>query len=168
MISTLLTTILAAEASGGGNITGLLIILVPMGAILYMTIMPQRKAKQKQATLLAKLDVGDEIMTTGGIIGMITFVEDDLYHIEIDNDVVIRIAKSAVARGLAEPPEPEKGSAKPASRSRKGLLSGALGGPKKDEPADADADDVVGGDTDTDADTDAADSDDESSTVDKK
>ncbi len=127
---TFLLTILAQEKKGGGSITGLLIILIPMGAILYMTIMPQRKQRQKQAALLSKLDVGDEVITTGGIIGTITFVEDDLYHIEIDVDVVIRIAKSGVAKSLAEPAAAEKGktSSKGASRSRKGLLAGALGG----------------------------------------
>jgi len=154
VISTLLTAILAQQ-NGGGSITGLLIILVPMGAILYMTIMPQRKAKQKQAALLSKLDVGDEVMTTGGIIGMITFVDDDLYHIEIDNDVVIRIAKSAVSRSLAEPAEPEKSASKPASRSRKGLLAGALNGSNKgDTAADTAAD--AAGDTADDAAGDAA------------
>ncbi|MEI7886501.1 MAG: preprotein translocase subunit YajC [Actinomycetes bacterium] len=127
---TLLSTLIAAASKGGGSITGLLIILVPMGAILYMTIMPQRKQRQKQAALLSKLDVGDEVITTGGIIGTITFAEDDLYHVEIDTDVVIRIAKSGVARSLAEPAEPAaaKKGAKGASRSRKGLLAGALGG----------------------------------------
>ena len=127
---TFLLTILAQEKKGGGSITGLLIILIPMGAILYMTIMPQRKQRQKQAALLSKLDVGDEVITTGGIIGTITCVEDDLYHIEIDVDVVIRIAKSGVAKSLAEPAAAEKGktSSKGASRSRKGLLAGALGG----------------------------------------
>lgn len=152
MISTLLTTILAAESKGGGSITGLLIILVPMGAILYMTIVPQRKQKQKQAALLSKLDVGDEVITTGGIIGVVTFVEDDLYHVEIDNDVVIRIAKSGIARGLQEPTAPEK----PASRSRKGLLAGALGGQGRD---DADGDDAKESDSSSDT---------ESSSVDKK
>jgi preprotein translocase subunit YajC len=129
-VITFLLTILAQEKKGGGSITGLLIILIPMGAILYMTIMPQRKQRQKQAALLSKLDVGDEVITTGGIIGTITCVEDDLYHIEIDVDVVIRIAKSGVAKSLAEPVAPEKGktSSKGASRSRKGLLAGALGG----------------------------------------
>jgi preprotein translocase subunit YajC len=129
-VITFLLTILAQEKRGGGSITGLLIILIPMGAILYMTIMPQRKQRQKQAALLSKLDVGDEVITTGGIIGTITFVEDDLYHIEIDVDVVIRIAKSGVAKSLAEPAAAEKGksSSKGVSRSRKGLLAGALGG----------------------------------------
>lgn len=132
MISTLLTSILAQDSKGGGSITGLLIILVPMGAILYMTIIPQRKQKQKQAALLSKLDVGDEVITTGGIIGVITFVEDDLYHVEIDHDVVIRIAKSGVARSLVEP---EPAPAKSSGRSRKGLLEGALGGSKNTDAA---------------------------------
>lgn len=146
MISTLLTSILAQDSKGGGSITGLLIILVPMGAILYMTIIPQRKQKQKQAALLSKLDVGDEVITTGGIIGVITFVEDDLYHVEIDHDVVIRIAKSGVARSLVEP---EPAPAKSSGRSRKGLLEGALGGSKNTDTSD----DTDEADSETDADS---------------
>lgn len=156
MISTLFSTIFAAESKGGGSITGLLIILVPMGAILYMTIIPQRKQKQKQAAMLSKLDVGDEVITTGGIIGVITYVEDDLYHIEIDHDVVIRIAKSGVARSLVEPEAPAASSSKSGSGGRKkGLLEGALGGSKSN---DSDA-----GDDDADADSES-----DSTAVDKK
>ena len=93
-----LASLIAAEQKSEGSIFGLLILIVPLGAILYMTIVPQRKARQRQADLLRSIDVGDEVLTTGGIVGVITFVEDDLYHLEVDNDVVIRIAKSAVAR----------------------------------------------------------------------
>ena len=120
MNSLTLTTILAQDNGGGGSILSLLIILIPMGAILYMTIIPQRKQRQKQADMLRKLDVGDEVITTGGIVGVITFVEDELFHLEVDNDVVIRIAKSSVARSTAEP-DP---AAKPASRSRRGATKG--------------------------------------------
>ncbi|MGB6059532.1 MAG: preprotein translocase subunit YajC [Microthrixaceae bacterium] len=135
MIGSMISTILGATKEGGGSITGLLILIIPMGAILYMTIMPQRKQRQKQADMLRKLQVGDEVLTTGGIVGQITFIEDGLYHIEIDNDVVVRIAKSAVSKHLAEPTEAEK----PAAKGRKGLLEGALGGQSKaadsDKPA---------------------------------
>ncbi len=113
MSSQTLISILAQQE--GGNPLSLLIIVIPMAAILYMTIVPQRKQRQRQADMLRKLDVGDEVITTGGIVGVITFVEDDLFHLEVDTDVVIRIAKSAVARTTAEPDPAEK----PASRSRK-------------------------------------------------
>ena len=139
---TQLATLLAQDNAEGGNIFGLLILLVPLGAILYMTIVPQRKARQRQADMLRKIDVGDEVLTTGGIVGVITFVEDDLYHLEVDNDVVIRIAKTAVARSMSDP-DP---AAQPASRSRRGLLgSGAV---SKDADAAAEGDESPGGDDD--------------------
>lgn len=106
-----------------------------MAAILYMTMMPQRKQRQKQAEMLRKLDVGDEVLTTGGIVGQITFIEDGLYHIEVDNDVVIRIAKSAVSKNLSAPDEDEK----PAAKGRKGLLEGALGGQAKSSESESDS-----------------------------
>ncbi|MHB1137385.1 MAG: preprotein translocase subunit YajC [Microthrixaceae bacterium] len=132
MISALLTSILAQEKQSGG-LASILIFLPLIGVVIYMMVGPQRKQRQKQADLLRKLDVGDEVLTTGGIVGIITFVEDDLFHLEVDNDVVIRIAKSGVARTLKEPDAADKAPA----RGRKGLLAGALGGSKADTGGDA-------------------------------
>ena len=128
----LLTTILAQNDQEGGSILGLLIIVVPIGLLLYMMIVPQRKQKQKQADMLRKLDVGDEVITAGGIVGVITFVEDELYHLEVDNDVVIRIAKSAVARSTADPDPADR----TASRSRRGAKASTT----DDDAVDADSD----------------------------
>ena len=139
---TQLATLLAQNNNEGGSIFGLLILLVPLGAILYMTVVPQRKARQRQADMLRKIDVGDEILTTGGIVGVITFIEDDLYHLEVDNDVVIRIAKTAVARTTAEP-DP---ASQPASRTRRGLLGS--GSAAKDTDASDAEDRSAGGDDD--------------------
>ena len=112
-MSTHLSTILAQQE--GGSPLGLLIIVIPMAAILYMTIVPQRKQRQRHADMLRTLDVGQEVVTTGGIVGVITAVDDDLFHVEVDSDVVIRIAKSAIARSTTEPDPSER----PASRSRR-------------------------------------------------
>lgn len=125
MTNQLFTTILAQEQ--GGSALSLLIIIIPMAAILYMTIVPQRKQRQRHADMLRKLDVGSEVVTTGGIVGVITAVDDDLFHLEVDTDVVIRIAKSAVARSTTEPDPAER----PAPRGRKA---------SKNADADADAD----------------------------
>ncbi len=140
MITQLAT--LFAQSEGEGSIFGLLILIVPLGAILYMTIVPQRKARQRQADMLRKISIGDEVLTTGGIVGVITFVEDDLYHLEVDNDVVIRIAKTAVARSMSEP-DP---AAQPASRSRRGLLGS--GAASKDAESSGSEEQSSGGDDD--------------------
>ena len=133
MTSSTSTTLIAQlfaqnnEAQGSGLLS-LLIILIPMGAILYMTIVPQRKQRQRHADMLRRLDVGDEVLTTGGIVGTITHTDDDVYHLEVDTDVVIRVAKSAIARNLAEPDPAEK----PATQ-RRGLLGGVMGTPAGDQ-----------------------------------
>ena len=125
-VTTLSTILAQANNEGGGSMLSLLIILIPMGAILYMTIIPQRKQRQRHADMLRQLDVGDEVLTTGGIVGTITHVDDDLYHLEVDTDVVIRVAKAAIARNTAEPDPAEK----PAPRRS------LLGGAAKTDPAD--------------------------------
>lgn len=112
------------ETQNSGSILSLLIILIPMGAILYMTVIPQRKQRQRHAEMLRRIDVGDEVLTTGGIIGTITHVEDDVYHLEVDTDVVIRVSKGAIARNMAEPD--------PAEKPARGGLLGGLGAPQKD------------------------------------
>ena len=108
MTTNLLSLVLAAQKQGSP--LGLLILLVPMGAILWLTIVPQRKQRQKQAALMSQLAVGEEVVTNGGIIGTITFLEDDVAHLEVDSDVVIRVAKGAISRTTAEPAPAAKGT----------------------------------------------------------
>jgi preprotein translocase subunit YajC len=129
-----LATVLAAEESGSP--LGILILIIPFGLLIWLMVVPQRKQKARQQQLMSSLSVGDEVMTTGGIVGQITFLEDDLAHLEIDHDVVIRVARSAIARSMAEP-DP---AAAPA-RSRGGLLGGLMGGGAS--TADAKGDDAV-------------------------
>lgn len=108
MTTNLLSLVLAAQKQGSP--LGLLILLVPMGAILWLTIVPQRKQRQKQAALMSQLAVGEEVVTNGGIIGTITFLEDDVVHLEVDSDVVIRVAKGAISRTTSEPAPAAKGT----------------------------------------------------------
>lgn len=114
-----LATLLAAESQGSP--LGILILIVPFGLLIWLMVVPQRKQKARQQELMSSLAVGDEVMTTGGIVGQITHIEDGLVHLEIDHDVVIRVAKGSIGRSMAEP-DPD------AAPARGGLLGGLLGG----------------------------------------
>ena len=115
-----LASVLAQESSGSP--LGILILIVPFGLLIWLMVVPQRKQRARQQQLLSKLDVGDEVITSGGIVGVITFVEDQLVHLEVDHDVVIRVAKSSISR-TTEEPDPAT-----ATRSRGGLLGSFMGG----------------------------------------
>ena len=49
-----------------------------------------------QQALQRSIEIGDEVVTTSGIFGFVTGVEDDRFWLEIDDDVQIRVARAAV------------------------------------------------------------------------
>lgn len=113
-----MNSVVPVLAQEQGSPLGLLFILIPFGLLIYLMVVPQRKQRARQQQLVSSLSAGDEVVTAGGIVGVINVVEDDLIHLEVDNDVVIRVSKGSVSRNLSEPPEEPKG----------GLLSGLFGG----------------------------------------
>jgi preprotein translocase subunit YajC len=58
--------------------------------------------------LVSVLEVGNEVMTTSGIIGTITAIDDEVLHLEVAPGVTLRIVRAAIAQRMNEPePEPE-------------------------------------------------------------
>jgi len=100
-------SILAQESDGGGSgIVSLLVLLLIPFAMYFLLIRPQRKRMKDAAALQSSLGVGDEVITSSGVYGFITGEEDDLFWLEIDDDVQIRIAKAAI-QGKAGPAKDE-------------------------------------------------------------
>jgi preprotein translocase subunit YajC len=83
------------SSSGGSPATLLIFLLIPV-AMYFLMIRPQRKRMKETAALQSSIDVGDEVVTNSGIFGFITGVDGDKFWLEIDDDVQIRIARSAV------------------------------------------------------------------------
>ena len=84
-----------------------LIFLGGMLVLFYLLIvMPQRRRRSVQAQLLSEVEVGDEVMTLGGIFGFVREVEDHHIVLEIAPETRVRLAKSAItARTEAEAEE---------------------------------------------------------------
>ena len=62
----------------------------------FVLIRPQKKRQREQAAIMSAIDIGDEVVTTSGIYGFVTGKEDDMFWLEIDENVQIRIAKAAI------------------------------------------------------------------------
>lgn len=108
-------SILAAESdNGGGGIASLLVLLLIPFAMYFFLIRPQRKRMKDQAAMQSSLGVGDEVITSSGVYGFITGEEDDLFWLEIDDDVQIRIAKAAI-QGKVKPNDDTPGDKSAAS-----------------------------------------------------
>jgi preprotein translocase subunit YajC len=85
-----------------------LILLLAMFVLLWvLLIRPQRQRQQKQQHLLSSVEPGDEILTVGGLYGIVRDIdeEDDLI-VEIADGIQVRIARRAVG-GVVKPDEEE-------------------------------------------------------------
>ena len=89
--------LLEAAASGDVFMTQLL-VMVAMFALLYFLFLRPQKKKDKEVQLMrAMLEVGDEVLTRGGIIGRVVSLKDDTVLIETSGDrTKIRIARWAI------------------------------------------------------------------------
>ncbi len=75
-----------------------LILLVGFLIILYFFgIRPNMKRAKEQREMLSSLNKGDEVVTTGGIIGRITKLSDDYVVLAIAENIEIKVQKPSVA-----------------------------------------------------------------------
>jgi preprotein translocase subunit YajC len=94
---------------GGGFLSFGILLLIPFAMYFFM-IRPQRRRVKEQQQLQRSISIGDEVVTTSGIVGKITGEDGDTrFWLEIDDDVQIRIARAAIQGRSddAEDAEPE-------------------------------------------------------------
>jgi preprotein translocase subunit YajC len=90
---------------------GFLILIVVFGAAWLLFVLPARRRKLSHAAMQDSISVGDEIITAGGLHGVVKAFEDDTVKVEIATGVVAtldRRAVAAVARELEVEVEPEQ------------------------------------------------------------
>jgi preprotein translocase subunit YajC len=87
-----------SDSGGGGAIIQLGILLLIPFAMYFFMIRPQRRRMREQQELQRSIQVGDEVITTSGVYGVITGEDgDNRFWLEIDDDVQIRIARAAIS-----------------------------------------------------------------------
>jgi preprotein translocase subunit YajC len=90
-------------ASGSGS-SGILFIIVIAFLVLYLIVIrPQKRRQAQQQKLTSELNVGDEVLTAGGIYGTITRLEDDRVTVEIAPKLEVQVARRAIAGVFTEP-----------------------------------------------------------------
>jgi preprotein translocase subunit YajC len=90
------TMFLLFQDGGGFGIIQLLPFVAIFGIFYFLVIMPQRKQQQQLKDMVTTLKAGDEVVTTGGIIGKIKEVRDTSFIVMSADKSMLEIAKSAV------------------------------------------------------------------------
>ncbi len=89
----------AAGVDSGGLMSFLPLIL--MFAVLYfIMIRPQMKRQKETKAMLEALSVGDEVVTSGGIMGKVTALKDQIIVVEISAGIEVQLQKGAITTVL--------------------------------------------------------------------
>lgn len=84
------------------GLSSLIFLALLIGIFYFMLIRPQKKRVERHRSLIESLEVGDEIVTIGGLQGKVTRLGDDDFELEVAPGTTLRFIKSAVARRLTE------------------------------------------------------------------
>ena len=91
----------AGGAGGGQGVMSAMLLPVLLLVVFYfLLIRPQNKRSKEQREMLSKIVAGDEVATTGGILGKVIEVGDQFLTIEIANGVNVKLQKFQVAQLL--------------------------------------------------------------------
>jgi preprotein translocase subunit YajC len=70
-------------------------------AFFLLIVLPQRRRTNAHRAVLASLEVGDEVVTIGGILGTVRELGDERIELEVAEGVVITVARNAIAQVVA-------------------------------------------------------------------
>ena len=90
---------------------GLLVPAALFFVIFYFIVMrPQARQQSQHKSFLEKLGKGDEVITSGGVVGKVDRVAGDLVFVEVANNVKLRVLKAQISgpyRAVEEKPAEE-------------------------------------------------------------
>jgi preprotein translocase subunit YajC len=93
-----------AQTATGGDMSSSLMSMLPlvlMFVVLYfIMIRPQMKRQKEHKAMIEALAKGDEIATSGGMIGKVTKLGDSILGVEIASGVEVQVQRSAVVQVL--------------------------------------------------------------------
>jgi len=95
------STVYAAEAGQQASPMSSIIMLVIFGLIFYfMLIRPQSKRAKEHKSMVDALQKGDEVISSGGLAGKITDVDETFIKLKIADNVEVSIQRNAIASVL--------------------------------------------------------------------
>jgi len=86
----------APAAGGEPGFMGLLPIILMFVLLYFLMIRPQMKRAKEHKSMLDALQKGDEVVTSGGVLGRITKIGENYVTVEIANNIEIQVQRPAI------------------------------------------------------------------------
>jgi len=98
--------LLALSASGqaGSSLVQLIPFALVLAIFYFIILMPMKKRQKKVQEFLDALKVGDRVITSGGIHGLITKINDGTLQLQVAQNVRLEVSRSAIVGYQGQPP----------------------------------------------------------------
>lgn len=84
------------------GLSSLIFLALLIGIFYFMLIRPQKRRVEEHKRLVDAVGVGDEVVTIGGIFGIVKAVGEEEIELDISSGTTVRFVKSAIARRITE------------------------------------------------------------------
>ncbi len=96
------TSIILLQSGAGAGMLNFVFIGVMLLIFWLFFIRPQAKKQREQGTFMEGLKVEDEVVTSGGILGKIYKIENDIITLEVSNKTYIRVTKNVISKEMTD------------------------------------------------------------------
>jgi len=92
-----------AGEQGGGGLTAFVPLILMFVIFYFLLIRPQQKKQKNLRSMISNLKKGDRIITSGGLHGRITSLDDSTLTVEIADKVRVKVSRGSVSAQVTPP-----------------------------------------------------------------
>jgi preprotein translocase subunit YajC len=90
------TTTVKGKTSSGSSVFTIVFLLLIVGVGYFLIIRPRQARMKQQRAQVSTLDIGSEVMSVGGIMGIIVGFTDTTFDVEVADGIVMTFVKRAI------------------------------------------------------------------------
>jgi preprotein translocase subunit YajC len=103
----MLATPAFAQAAGGtagaaGGLISFVPILLIFAIMYFLMIRPQQRKVRDHKAMVEALRRGDQVVTSGGLIGKVTKIADNEVEVELAPNVKVRVVRSTISQVVSK------------------------------------------------------------------
>lgn len=98
----MLTSIFLAQPSGSARMFNIILFAGIILVFYFFMLRPQQKKQKLQNQFINDIQKGDEVVTSSGIVGKVSLVEEHFVTIQIDPKTFMKVLKSAISKEMTE------------------------------------------------------------------
>jgi len=84
------------SATGGDSFLGFLPLIIIFVVFYFLLIRPQSKKQKEHQEMISSLEVGNEVVTAGGVLGKIKEINDQYAQLQISENVIIKVQRHTI------------------------------------------------------------------------